>query len=614
MRQRLSMPQAGVIDRQIYRAHARRYHAWFAAHNLIWVVLAGVSTLLLLFLFGVRAFVFAYATAALACTLYSVYGLTWLRSPHEIGLCWESEALNREAGYWARGNTVLLLWDRFAAALQEDLQRARPKSRILLVAFAGVEVEHNRIEGLQEHQPLPALVLREFYERGRAFAAPFILVLLLASLVFTLTGSWLFQARQVAAATYAPQPTGLPEDQVQSEIGATNADSVSASAAGSQNGEVSNNVAVEGKGNQSQDGEAGAQDAGETGAGGPGDDRDTASGSSGDAGGAQSSSTDGGDNGETSGETAQGGQAQDASEAASVAAEGQGDPPQSEEDNGEGSGESSAGTDGADEANGEGQDQLAQNGDADGQTEQSADDTGTDGAASGGEQSGDSADEVNGDQDQPAQSESVSEEGSGGASAADGGENSENREGQAEESTEGADEGASSGEQVGDENAAGAGEEQGAAETSEENGTAGGAGEGDATAGSDSTPQDTGETAEENGTEGGSGEFSGPDSDSSMNEPGTEDNAGGIAADEELAQENNATTASGPGPRYDIELPSMTAVGAEDDPAGRPERERVPAPPQGSLFASQPEANGAPRGPLQPIPNWILSLLRGLGR
>ena len=127
LRKQLNTPRAGVTDKAVYRAHARRFRAWFAAHTFIWTVLAGSSTLILLFLFGFRPLIFAYATAALTCTLYGAYGLSWLRSPRELGICWESEVLNlnRDAGYWARSNTILLLWDRFAAALREDLQRVQ---------------------------------------------------------------------------------------------------------------------------------------------------------------------------------------------------------------------------------------------------------------------------------------------------------------------------------------------------------------------------------------------------------------------------------------------------------------------------------------------------------
>ena len=634
LRKQLNTPRAGVTDKAVYRAHARRFRAWFAAHTFIWTVLAGSSTLILLFLFGFRPLIFAYATAALTCTLYGAYGLSWLRSPRELGICWESEVLNlnRDAGYWARSNTILLLWDRFAAALREDLQRVRPKSRILLVAFAGTGLERRRIVGLQEPQPWPTLVWHEFYERGRAFALPFVSVLLLALLFFTVVDGWLVQTRPAVAGTLPPIP-GLGQEPPQ--------DGTSVADAGSPAGQPANeddagNEATGGGGAAA--GETGAQNGDETADAAAGEGQATGSGSSGDAAGAGEA----GESGESGGGAAQsansqGGGAQSGGETGLEAMEGQGDSAPDGDAAGQNSSGSSTATGSTAEANNDAQGQPQQNeemagdGDSDGQSGQA-----TDGASGqdGGEGGGGAGDE----QGQTAQGENSAADGEGEASAGGSSENTNNGQPQDGESGEGAGDASGSrggegeastdggsdsmgngqpqdgesGESAGDasgsgeagaEDAGRAGDEQGDGKGSEANGTAGGAGGGDAMSGG-------GEMAEE----GGSGGASGAASDSRLGEPEVEDSPGRDTGEDVAAPGSERTTPSRLGPRFDIDLPSMSAMGTESQPPNEPRLERTPAPPQGPQFVPQPEGNRIRRGPLQTIPNWILALIRALER
>ena len=557
LRARLEGQTVSCIDarkrRSWYLAHGCRFLAWFSGHNLVWITLAVVFSGASISALGRHPLILSVAAGLLSCAMFTLAGIWWNRKPLTLGVCWPLD-LHRISGYWSRGCAALRIQDRFSAAQRLDRHAFYRRLVAMWARDDSDETLQGAVRLMPPEEPPAAAFRLEFRSRFVSLLVPFLAVFLLSIPLF-----------------YALQ---RPLDDF-------------ALAMSARDTLVAQNAAAD----------EGPQDSQTS----PGD-----AGRESDRQGSEGSSDGAGDEGGSEGA----GEGSDASS-------GDRESDQTADNSGTGEANSGSPNDGDGSADSEGQEQ----------------DDGENGSAStagsgDGEQESDSGE--SGDEHQSSSEQEGGQESSDGE-ASDDGQTSDSSAGDETSAGEGSDAEPSEGTNAQDDregnepsepsNQAGSEQQSGSSESpaaSEDSGAAGEAATGsEADGGADSS--DGGEEAgpDEQTTEEQAGQDQQQtDAAASADDQSAPPQAQDPAEPQDIQQESVPQTEvpSGeplpdkPGPRIDLEIPAMTATGADS--------EEQPLEPQGDALKS-----GSPRfvpqrsvpksepRPLQWIPNWIIDLL-----
>ena len=172
------------------------YLYWFTAHALMMATLGAALACLVVMQQGSTPLTLAFSAACLAVAACNLCGVVIARSPSLLAVCWQDADWMSVSDHWLRSRTVLILRDRFGAALSADSVAPTPRfPRLRAVLEAGSSAGAALRFG--QGDTSVGAVFHEAGRRLREIILPFTLTFVVAVTLFMFLHPYLQRASQM---------------------------------------------------------------------------------------------------------------------------------------------------------------------------------------------------------------------------------------------------------------------------------------------------------------------------------------------------------------------------------------------------------------------------------